>query len=135
MKLSAKAENACLAAIALARREVDHPLPVREIAEVYGISDRFLVQILLQLKAAGLVYSTRGPLGGYKLARPPEQISLGEILTAIEGPDEPPREAREPAAKALASVVNHIRAAERAVLDQTSIAHLAGQIIDGDWMI
>lgn len=137
MKLSAKAENACLAAIILARQDPDQPLPVREIAEVFDISERFLVQILLQLKAAGLVYSTRGPTGGYRLARPAEQISLGDVLKAMEGPDAPvpPRAFKVPARRVLASVVEQLQAAQRAFLEQTSIAHLADQVTERDWVI
>jgi Rrf2 family protein len=66
----------------------DEPLRIREIADAYGIPQRFLVQILLQLKAAGLTASTRGAAGGYRLARPPEEISLGEIMSAIDGQEE-----------------------------------------------
>jgi Rrf2 family protein len=138
MKLSAKAENACLAAITLARQDSDQPLPVRGIAEAFGISERFLVQIMLQLKAAGIVYSTRGPTGGYRLARPADQISLGEVLKAMEGPDVPtPQRADDkPARRVLASVVERVQEAQRAFLDQTSIAHLASQIVETtDWVI
>ncbi len=136
MKISAKAEYACLATIALAhRRPDDPPLRVRQIAESHGIPERYLVQILIQLKGAGLVFSTRGASGGYRLARPAEQISLGEVLTAIDGPGEPFREAGAPAARALASVWEHIRAAERAVLQETSIAQLVGRTSPQDWVI
>ncbi len=56
MRISAKAEYACLAVIALARSHHDHrPLPIREIAEAHGIPAKFLTQILLRLKGAGLV--------------------------------------------------------------------------------
>jgi Rrf2 family cysteine metabolism transcriptional repressor len=93
------------------------------------------VQILLQLKGAGLVYSTRGSSGGYRLARPAEQISLGEVLSAIDGPGDPPRDAQGPTAQALASVLQDIRAAERAVLSQTTIAQLAQGGSPPDWVI
>ena len=136
MKLSAKAEYACLAVIALARSSSDdQPVRIREIASGCKIPERYLVQILLQLKAAGLVFSARGAMGGYRLARSPERISLGEVLTAIDGPGEPPREVVEPMAQALASVMQNVRAAERAVLDQTTIAELAGRGAALDWMI
>jgi len=136
MNLSAKAEYACLAAIALARHDPDQtPVRAREIAERFGISERFLVQILLQLKAAGLVVSTRGSAGGYRLARPADSISLGEVLTSIDGPFEPLRDAQEPAAQALAAVVQLVRDAERAVLDRTTIAHLAERTRSHDWII
>src|SRR5205823_12267453 len=126
MKISAKAEYACLAILALARHRADEPpVRIREIAEAHGIPERYLVQILLQLKGAGLVASTRGASGGYRLARPASSISLGEILTAIDGPDAPPRESNKPANQVLASIWEDVRAAERAVLDRTTIAQLA----------
>jgi Rrf2 family cysteine metabolism transcriptional repressor len=136
MKLSAKAEYACLAIIGLARQGADRqPVRVREIAEAHTIPERYLVQILLQLKAAGLVHSARGAAGGYRLARPPDRISLGEVLTAIDGPGEPPRAGRGAAQRALASVLEDIRANERAVLARTTIAQIAGQIEPQDWVI
>ena len=136
MKISAKAEYACLAIIALARLSPDQtPVRIREIAEAHGIPERYLVQILLQLKGAGLVFSARGASGGYRLARPPDQISLGEVLSAIDGPGEPFREANGPAAQALASVWEHIRAAEREVLSRTSIAQLVGNSNPHEWVI
>jgi Rrf2 family protein len=136
MKVSAKAEYACLAVIALARhRSEQAPIRIREIAGLYGIPERYLVQILLQLKGAGLVYSSRGAGGGYRLARPADQISLAEVLSAIDGPGEPLREAQEPAAQALTSVWEQLRASEQAVLNQTTIAQLAGNTSPQDWVI
>jgi len=136
MRLSAKAEYACLAVIALARQGADRQtVRVREIADAHTIPERYLVQILLQLKAAGLVRSARGSAGGYRLARSPELISLGEVLTAMNGPGEPPREAQGGAQRALASVLNDIRANERAVLARTTIAQIAAQVEPQDWVI
>jgi len=136
MRLSAKVEYACTAVVALARQGIDQgPLRVREIAESHHIPERYLVQILIQLKTAGLVVSVRGSSGGYLLARTPESISLSEVLCAIEGPGEPPREAPGPIAQALASVWEHLRAAERAVLERTTIAELAGHSSAPDWII
>lgn len=108
---------------------------IREIAGAHEIPERYLVQILLQLKGAGLVTSTRGASGGYRLARPADEISLGEVLGAIDGPEEPPREFQQPAAQALALVWQHLREAERAVLDQTSIAQLAERAAPHEWVI
>ncbi len=62
---------------------------IRGIAERHGIPQRFLVQILLQLKRAGLVTSLRGAKGGYRLGRPPREISLAEVLDAIDGAEPP----------------------------------------------
>jgi len=62
------------------------PTSVRDIAERTGLPQPYLEQILLALKGAGLVRSKRGVGGGYVLARPPEQIRLTEILSAVDGP-------------------------------------------------
>jgi Rrf2 family cysteine metabolism transcriptional repressor len=66
-----------------------NPVHLKHIADKHGISQRFLVQILLQLKGAGLVDSTRGATGGYLLAKPPSEISLAEIVHAIDQPPPP----------------------------------------------
>ncbi len=84
--ISARTEYACLAVLALAARySSGQPVRIREIAEPHGIPSRFLVQILLQLKGAGLVESTRGAAGGYKLAKKPEQITLGQVMGVFDG--------------------------------------------------
>jgi Rrf2 family transcriptional regulator, cysteine metabolism repressor len=139
MKISAKAEYACLAVLALAQHGPDAPpLRIREISEAYGIPDRYLVQILLQLKGAGLVTSTRGASGGYRLARAASSISLSEILSAVEGPDTVHRDvsgSKRSTAAVLNPVWESVRAAERAVLDRTTIAQLAEQCSPHEWII
>jgi Rrf2 family protein len=86
MKVSAKTEYACLAMLELAAHYGSgDPVRIRSIADEHGIPSRFLVQILLQLKGAGYVSSTRGASGGYQLIKPPEDISLGEVMSVIEG--------------------------------------------------
>jgi Rrf2 family iron-sulfur cluster assembly transcriptional regulator len=62
------------------------PTSVRDIAERTGLPQPYLEQILLALKGAGLVRSKRGVGGGYVLARPPADITLGEIVSAVDGP-------------------------------------------------
>src|SRR5436305_13988195 len=90
MKISAKAEYACLAVLALAQpRPGGSPVRIREIAASHGIPERYLVQILLQLKGASLVVSTRGAAGGYRLARPPAEITLAEVIEVMEGDERP----------------------------------------------
>lgn len=139
MKVSAKAEYACLAVLALAHQSHDAPpLRIREISELHGIPERYLVQILLQLKGAGLVVSTRGASGGYRLARPSESISVGEILSAVDGPDPVPRDvsrADRGAAQILGRLWERVREAERAVLDSTSVAALVAQTSPHEWTI
>ncbi len=89
MKLSAKAEYACLAVLELAlRREKPEPVRVAEIADLNEIPERFLVQILLQLKGAGWVQSVRGASGGYHLAVDPESIRLFDVIHLVDGPNE-----------------------------------------------
>jgi Rrf2 family protein len=139
MKVSAKAEYACLALLALAQHGPDSPpLRIREISEAHDIPERYLVQILLRLKSAGLVTSTRGAAGGYHLARPATSISVGAVLSAIDGPEVSAREAasaRRPAAAILDAVWEDVRAAERAVLDRTTIAELAEKASPHEWTI
>jgi Rrf2 family protein len=90
MKVSAKAEYACIAMLELAAHYGSgEPVRIRTIAEDHGIPARFLVQILLQLKGAGFVSSTRGAAGGYQLVKPPDDISLGEVMAVIEGQESP----------------------------------------------
>lgn len=86
MNLSAKVEYACIAVLELANQfGGGEPVRLRAIAEAHGIPSPFLVQIMLQLKAAGLVESTRGAAGGYRLTREPSKISLAEVKEVIEG--------------------------------------------------
>lgn len=86
MNISAKTEYACIAILELARRYSDNlPVRIKDISERHGIPNRFLVQILLQLKGAGLVISIRGASGGYRLAHPPKLISLGQVMAIVDG--------------------------------------------------
>jgi len=90
MRLSAKAQYACVAMVDLACSYGDQDsIRLKDIADKHGISQRFLVQILLQLKGAGLVDSTRGATGGYLLAKAPGLISMAEIVHAIDQPPPP----------------------------------------------
>ena len=136
MRISAKAEYACLAVIALARRfHEDRPLPIHEIADAQGIPAKFLTHILLRLKRAGLVTSTRGSSGGYRLARAPEEISLMDILKVVDGHGMTSAERSAPSAPVLAQIWNQIRASEAAVLSGTSIAKLLEQSEVQNWVI
>lgn len=87
MKVSTRGDYASRALLSLALRGGStQPTSVRDIAERTGLPQPYLEQILLALKGAGLVRSKRGVGGGYVLARPPEEISLGQIVSAVEGP-------------------------------------------------
>ena len=87
MKLSVKSDYAVRAVLALARRHSsDTSTRVETIAAEHGIPPNYLVQILIELKSGGLVRSQRGKAGGYRLARPPAEISFGEVLRCVHGP-------------------------------------------------
>ncbi len=86
MNISAKTEYACVAMLELASRyPEDVPVRIKDISDRHGIPNRFLVQILLQLKGAGLVISIRGASGGYRLAHAPKDISLGQVMSIVDG--------------------------------------------------
>ena len=86
MKLSVKSDYAARAVLELARHYgLSGIRRVEEIASSQGIPANYLVQILLELKAKGIVRSVRGKEGGYLLARPPGEITLGNVLRAVHG--------------------------------------------------
>jgi Rrf2 family protein len=85
MKVSAKTEYACIAMLELASQYGSgEPVRIRRIAERHDVPPRFLVQILLQLKGAGLVDSVRGAAGGYRLICPPDEVSLGRVMEVVD---------------------------------------------------
>lgn len=86
MKVSTRGDYAARALLSLALHGDEGPTSVKEIAERTNLPQPYLEQILLAVKGAGLVRSKRGVGGGYVLARPPEQITLAQILAAVEGP-------------------------------------------------
>ncbi len=127
MKLSAKTEYACIAMLELARRyDSREPVRIRDIADEHGIPSRFLVQILLQLKGAGYVASTRGAAGGYQLLKPPSRINLGEVMRVIEGADtgHSSLAAKSPTAVVLSKTWREIAAREQDMLRAITFADL-----------
>jgi Rrf2 family protein len=87
VKVSTRGDYASRALLSLALHgETEGPTSVRDIAERTGLPQPYLEQILLALKGAGLVRSKRGVGGGYILARPPAEIALSEIVSAVDGP-------------------------------------------------
>ena len=85
MKISAKEQHGLRAMAELAARHGQGPVPLSEVAEAQEISRDYLEQIVPDLRAAGLVQSTRGAHGGYELARAPKSITVGQILRALDG--------------------------------------------------
>ena len=127
MRVSAKADYAARAALELATAS-DGPIKADRIAEAQGIPGKFLETILLELKHAGIVRSQRGPDGGYTLARPAEEISLADVIRAVDGPlanvrgDRPENVEYSGAATRLTDVWVAVRAALREILESTSLA-------------
>jgi len=92
MKLSKRGEYGLRAMIALADEQEERPImQIKEIAEREQIPDKFLGQILLALKNAGLLHSKMGVGGGYYLAKTTSEITLGEIIRVLDGPLAPTR--------------------------------------------
>jgi Rrf2 family protein len=130
MKLSAKTEYACLAMLQLAQDyDNGEPVQIRRIADEHGIPSRFLVQILLQLKGASLVTSTRGASGGYRLSRPPHEIAVADVIEVMEGEDRPQTNAGKPTplVGALLYLCRELGDAQRDRLEETSLADLVEQ--------
>ncbi len=140
MKISAKTEYACIAVLELASRYgSNEPVRIRSIAERHDVPARFLVQILLQLKSAGLVASTRGAAGGYQLLVPPEQVSLGQVMDVMEGKGSEAGDGfsssaspNSPAVKALMDVWHEVYLRQRELLHAISFAELLERAKDHD---
>ena len=130
MRLSAKADYAIRAAVELAAAG-DGPTKSERIAAAQEIPSKFLENILLDLKQAGVVQSRRGADGGYWLARPADQISLADVIRAVEGPLAYVRGTRPEdleyrgAAASLQQVFVALRASLRAVLEEVTLADVA----------
>lgn len=87
-KLSRTVSYAIAATLQLAKLGGDAPVPCNQIATKGNMPERFLLQILRSLVTAGILKSTRGVVGGYALNKPADEISLLEIMEAVEGPYE-----------------------------------------------
>jgi Rrf2 family protein len=130
MRVTAKADYAVRAAIELARHE-GSPSKGDDLARAQEIPLSFLENILNQLKSAGLVRTQRGPEGGYWLARPAGEITLAEIIRAVEGPlvgvrGERPEDVDYPdGARTLQEVWIALRHNVRAVLEHVTLADAA----------
>ena len=131
MRVSAKADYAIRAAVELAAAEGSGQLRADKIAEAQEIPIKFLESILLELKHAGIVRSQRGADGGYALARSGADISLADVIRAVDGPlanvrgDRPENVKYKGSAARLTDVWIAVRANLRAVLEATSLADVA----------
>jgi Rrf2 family transcriptional regulator, cysteine metabolism repressor len=132
MRLTMRSDYGAHAVIELARRAGQGPVQCAEIAACQKIPEAYLDQLLSSLRRVGIVRSVRGPHGGHELARDPRQLTLGEIVTALEGPVVPHEFVHGPAAEgddwlSACAVRNAWLAATEAsqrVLDRTTIQDL-----------
>jgi Rrf2 family protein len=130
VKVSAKADYAVRAATELAAAPGTRPLKREQISEMQRIPSKFLETIMLELKHAGIVKSTRGAGGGYSLARPATEISVADVIRAVDGPLANVRGERVETveyvghARALRDVWVAVRASLRRVLETTSLQDL-----------
>lgn len=136
--LSSKAKYGLKAMVHLARREGAGPSLIADIAEAERIPKKFLDAILLEMKNNGLLSSKKGKGGGYVLARPAARILVGDIVRVLDGPLAPvPCVSRsayrrcddcvDESACAVRAVMQDVRDAIAAILDNTTLADMAGR--------
>ena len=138
MRISARADYAVRAALELAAAEPGRHLTSDAIATAQGIPHRFLEVILQDLRREGVVASHRGARGGHRLARPPSEVTVADVVRAVDGPlvfvnSERPQDLvyRGPA-QSLLPVWVAVRASVRGVLDAVTLADVVrGELPDG----
>jgi Rrf2 family protein len=131
MRISAKADYAVRAAVELAGHDDEKPVKAERIATAQDIPLNFLENILGELRHAGIVRSHRGADGGFRLAKPADQVSIADIIRAVEGPlasvrGGPPEETSYPgSSEALPRVWIAVRASLRNVVEHVTVADVA----------
>ncbi|MDQ6840297.1 MAG: Rrf2 family transcriptional regulator [Actinomycetota bacterium] len=132
MEISAKSDYSIRALVELTAAG-GGPCKVSDLAFRQGISPRFLQNLLLQLRRRGLVHSQRGAEGGYRLARPPEVITLADVFCAVDGPladvrGERPEDLDYPGrAAVLPEMWMAVRVSIRRVLEEVTVADVAAR--------
>jgi len=130
MRLSARVDYALRAAAELAVAP-DEPRTVDALAAAQQIPAKYLESILGELRRAGILRSQRGPEGGYRLARPTDEIAIADIIRVLDGPlanvrgERPELLEYTGAAEPLQLVWIALRASERAILDEVTLADIA----------
>ncbi len=122
MNISVKGEYALQAIFDLATQPPGDPVKIADIARRQKIPQKFLELILASLKQGGFVESRRGAEGGYRLARPADQITMGEVLRFVE---EAKKAKRDVAGRLLATCGSAWTMRSPAILDHTTFAELA----------
>ncbi len=131
MRISAKADYAVRAVVELAADHGEKPVKAERVATAQGIPLNFLENILGELRHAGIVRSHRGADGGFRLARPAGEVTVADIIRAVEGPlasvrGAPPEDAAyEGTAETLPRVWIAVRANLRRVVEHVTVADIA----------
>jgi len=131
MRISAKADYAVRAVVELAAAEGDKPVKAERVANAQEIPLNFLENILGELRHAGIVRSHRGAEGGFRLAKPASEVTVADVIRAVEGPlasvrGGPPEDATYTgAATTLPRVWIAVRANLRRVVENVTIADIA----------
>lgn len=131
MRISAKADYAVRAAVELASSTTEGPMTTEQLATSQGMPRKFLESILADLRRAGLVQSLRGSSGGYRMALPADQVTVADVVRAVDGPLVWVRDARPSeldysgTAEPLAELWVALRASVRSVLGAVTLADLA----------
>lgn len=120
MNISVKGEYALQAIFDLALQPAGEPVKIADIARRQKIPQKFLELILASLKQGGFVESRRGADGGYRLARLPEQITIGQVLAYLEG-----KKTKRTQENAFTDLWKRVDASISAILDHTTFAELA----------
>jgi Rrf2 family protein len=135
MHVSAKTDYALRALLALAAAEGDGPIKGESLARAQAIPLNFLENILTELRRAGIVSSQRGGDGGYWLARPAAEVTLAEVIRAVDGPLaevrglRPEKASYQGPAEHLAEIWVAVRASLRSVLESVTLADVvAGRL-------
>lgn len=127
MKVSTRARYGLRGLFDIAYHNLGRPTHVKDIARRQGVTPRYLEQIFQILKKVGIVSAQRGPRGGYFLARPPEDITVGDVVRATEGPIKftgNDGEAPPPTAKTAVDVWDDLAADIERLCDAISLADL-----------
>ena len=124
MNISVKGEYALQAIFDLSVNAGPEPVKIADIARRQQIPQKFLELILASLKQGGFVESRRGAEGGYLLARQPEQLTVGEVLRFVEGPQQGKGRARRKAETPFSEMWKRVDGAVAEILEKTTFAEL-----------
>lgn len=125
LRISSKSRYGVQAMFELARHEGTGPLPLNVIAQRQGLSEHYLEQLIAPLRKAGLVKAQRGAQGGYLLAQPAREISVGDIVRLLDGPLQVPDGSSE--AAAVDRVWEQVRQSVLGVIDAVTLADLVAE--------